>query len=300
VIPLAPPITMPTPKSPLDRLRASIDRVDDQIHDLLMKRATLVEQVAAHKKDTAAPVFRPGREALILRRLIERHEGSFPRPVLIRIWREIIAGSIAIQGQASIAVFAPDQLPGYWDLARDHFGAHAAMIPILSAGEVIYAVAEGRAQVGVLPMPVDGERAPWWPPLMAMGAQAPFVIARLPFGVPGNARRVPGDVLVIGRGEPEPTGADRSLLLIETGAELSRNRLITQLGAQGLEVTLFAAIEPDPDHRINLLEIDDFVTATDQRLARALDPIDDRVLRASRLGSYAKPLKAALLIEERG
>lgn len=70
----------------LQSLRRQIDRIDDQLHDLIMARAALVEQVAAAKPDSGVPL-RPGREAEILRRLIARHAGRFPKGALVRIWR---------------------------------------------------------------------------------------------------------------------------------------------------------------------------------------------------------------------
>ena len=39
-------------------------------------------------------MLRPGREALILRRLVARHRGPFSRAVLVRLWRELISGTV--------------------------------------------------------------------------------------------------------------------------------------------------------------------------------------------------------------
>ena len=39
-------------------------------------------------------VFRPGREAEIVRRLLRRHRGAFPRPVIVRLWRELLSARL--------------------------------------------------------------------------------------------------------------------------------------------------------------------------------------------------------------
>src|SRR4051812_14611699 len=61
------------PVTDLAALRAELDRIDDTIHDLLIERAGIVEQVARSGKPAA---FRPGREASIVRRLVAQHRGA--------------------------------------------------------------------------------------------------------------------------------------------------------------------------------------------------------------------------------
>ena len=85
---------MPDPHWTLDDLRREIDEIDDEMHDLLMRRTTVVDAIGALKKSDGVPAIRPGREATILRRLITRHEGKFPRALVVRIWREILSGKI--------------------------------------------------------------------------------------------------------------------------------------------------------------------------------------------------------------
>ena len=288
---------MATSTVSLDELRRRIDEIDDQMHDLIMQRAEVVEAIAGTKKRGKVPVVRPGREALILRRLVGRHRGRFPRAVMVRLWRELISGTVAIQGDFTVAVCVPEDRPGYWDLARDHYGSHASMVAYHSVGEVLRALAEGRAAAGVLPMPIEGERDPWWQLLAVSGASAPRVMARLPFAGRGNARGDDGDVLVVGYADPDPTGDDRSLIVIEAHRELSRARLIAALKDAGLPVTFFVAHEPDVEVAWNLVEIDDLVTAGDSRVQKALKPLGERILRVAPIGGYARPFAPAALAD---
>src|SRR5579862_3515967 len=87
----------------LDALRRRIDALDDGLQDLLIERAGIVEQVSRLKQGDALPPFRPGREAQILRRLAGRHRGTFPRAAMVRLWREILGGSVATQTALSVA-----------------------------------------------------------------------------------------------------------------------------------------------------------------------------------------------------
>src|SRR5207244_11582542 len=94
-----------------------------------------------------------------------------------------------------------------------------------SVGQVIRAVTEGQASIGVLPMPQEGEAGPWWRHLVSKDDSAPRVVARLPFGARGNARSDGADALAIGRGAQQETGADRTLLMTQSAADISRGRI---------------------------------------------------------------------------
>jgi chorismate mutase/prephenate dehydratase len=286
---------MATRPSSLDELRRRVDEIDDRLHDLIMQRAEVIEEIAGTKKRDGVAAMRPGREATILRRLVARHRGRFPRAVLVRLWRELLSGTIAMQGNLAVAVCMPRSTPDYWDLARDHYGGSTPMLAFHSASEVLRALGEGRAAAGVLPMPAEGESTPWWPLLTASGAAVPQVVARLPFAGSGNARNDGSEAVVIGYSELDPTGADRSFIALEISGELSRARLIGALNDAGLMITLFAAHEPQGASALYLVEIDDLVLPGDPRLAKALQPLGERVARVAHLGAYARPFTAAAL-----
>ena len=281
---------MADPHWTLDELRRKIDEIDDELHDLLMRRTEIVAEIGALKKTDRVPALRPGREAMILRRLMARHKGPLPRPLIVRIWRELLSGTIALQVDFAVAVFAPDTAPGYWDIARDHYGSHTPMTAYSTAVQVLRAVTEGQASVGVLPMPQDGEAEPWWPHLASADPATPRVIARLPFAGDGNARREEAEAFAIGRGDIEPTGADRSLLVIDTSRTMSRGRLLSALKTGGFQPSFLAASERGPDIAADLLELDGIVPADDKRLKEALRPLGEAVDGISFLGGYARPL----------
>jgi len=289
---------MSTASPTLADLRRRIDELDDALHELLMERAAVVESVGKLKRADATPPLRPGREAQILRRLLARHRGPFPKPILVRLWRELLAGSLAIQAELHIAVHASEKSAGLWDLARDHYGSHTPMTGFRSTGEVLRALADGRATLGVLPVPGQGDNVePWWRFLAAGEAPVPRIIARLPFGGRGNARSDDGDGFVIGAIAPEESGADRSLYILETGDDLSRGRLLAALGNAGLPVNVLAAADGEGSGATLLVEFDGWIASDDARLSEALAGLGGKVRRCTWLGGYARPLSAAELAE---
>lgn len=288
---------MPMSTTTLDDLRRRIDEIDDQVHDLLMKRTELVEAIAAEKRGSNVPALRPGREAVILRRLAARHSGRFPRPALVRMWREMLSATVGMQTQFAVAVYAPREGNGYWDLARDHFGSHTPMTAYRSIGQVIRAVTDRQASVGILPMPQEDDPDPWWRFFVSSDEATPRVLARLPFDGRGNARGEGRDALAVGSGTLEPTGADSSLIVCETRGEISRARIFSGIAASKLACSFFAAHKPSEDTTLNLIELADFVVPSDKRLMQFKEHIGATAVveRIVSLGSYAVPLAAVPL-----
>jgi chorismate mutase/prephenate dehydratase len=280
---------MPT-KVALDDLRHQIDRLDDQIHDLLIERAALAGQVAAAKGATG--MWRPQREAAILRRLVARHRGAFPRAAVVRIWREIMSAMLGLEGRFSVAVCASPDQSGFWDMTRDHFGTSASFTTYQAAGAVMRAVTDDPTVVGVLPWPRDLEPDAWWR-YLAGDDEGPRIVARLPFGGGDPS----ASALVVARAAIEPTDDDRSFIGIETADEVSRTRLLSTLAAAGCDVGFVASHRERADQPAvrHLIEIAGHLGSQDARLAAIRDAAPDEIRRAQWLGSYATPLGNGVL-----
>ncbi len=281
----------------LEDLRRQIDDIDDAMHDLLMRRTEVVQRIAALKEADGGSRFRPGREASVLRRLVRRHRGPFPRPVLVNIWRQLMSALVGLQGPFSVAVYEADAAEGYRDLARDHFGGRTPIVQYRSVRQVVRSVMEGAAAVGVLPEPEDGEADPWWRTLLAEEKKAPRIVARLPFAGSGNGREDKSALVIAGHW-PEPTGHDHAFLVIETEGEISRARLRTALTEAGLAPRVFAALRVSEDPLLwqNWVEVTDYVAPSDSRLAALVKQPGTAVKRIIPLGACATPLTAAELL----
>jgi chorismate mutase-like protein len=272
----------------LEELRRRLDAIDDRLHDLLIERAEVVALVADHKRSNNLNFYQPEREAQIIRRLAARHRGPLPPASLVRIWRELLAATVSLEAPFAVAVYAPAGSPGFWDLARDHFGSSMPIAAHGSIAQVIRAVAEAPDSAGILPMPQEGEPDPWWRHLLSQDRNTPRVVARLPFGPRGNARAADSDALVIGHGAPQRTGRDRTLFATET-AEISRARILGLLSALDLGCTFFASSE-QIDGAADLIELDSFVPLSDPRLERFRTHLGPALHRLLPLGGYAVPL----------
>ncbi len=278
-------------KKSLDSVRREIDAIDDAIHDLLVKRAKVVEKIGALKGGDGANL-RPGREANILRRLVGRHAGGFPKPILVRIWREMFSAHVRQQGPFSVAVYAGGNRTGYRDLARDQYGSCTPMTMHQSASRVIDTVARGEATVGVLPVPGQEDAEPWWPQLTSQGTNAPRIIARLPFAGSGDAQGGDWEAVAIGRLAPEPTGHDRTYVAIDAAEEIAPSRLAKGLADSGLAATPLGLWhnEQTPGAWLHLAEVEGFLDP-DNRLLRGITSVFEGLVKQTvLLGGYAVPL----------
>ena len=284
---------MPVRSPDLEQLRRRIDEIDNRLQDLLIERMKVVSSVAEAKRSNGgAPAHQPAREAEIIRRLIGRSR-EFPPATLVRMWRELLSATVRQQRTFAIAVYAPPEAPGFWDLARDHYGSHTPLLPCRSTAQVIRTVTDGQAAIGVLPMPQEGdsEPDPWWRHLLSTDENAPHVIARLPFGARGNARSDGADALAIGRGPEQETGRDRTLIVSENSPDVSRGRMISVFSALGLAPRFIASCE-HAEGLNTLLEIDGFVPRSDSRLDSFRARLAPGLYRVVWFGSYAAPVSA--------
>ena len=257
----------------LAALRAAIDNIDDAMHDLLMRRAALAAGMAAGRVKAGGPTFRPGREAAILRRLLARHEGPLPRPVVARLWRDIIASSLAQQGPFSMAACgAADGAAAH--AARGHFGLLTRLTLHPTPAGALAAVAAGEATVAILPAAERGDRpaAAWW---MQMEVPRLQVLAALPFlAGPEGARP---EALAVAAFRPEPSGRDRTLLRFAGVNDVGRiGGALAALGLPPCRVIWHHAPAA-------LAEVEGFLDPADPRLA-ALPFSSVQVL-----GAYAEP-----------
>jgi len=275
----------------LSELRRQIDEIDTAIHELLMQRTEVTQRIGA-AKGAKSVYMRPGREAVVLRRLIARHRGDLPRALIVRIWREIFAAVTALQGPFAVAVYAPEGSFGYRNLARDHFGWRTPITAYRSAAQVLEEVSDGRATAGVLPVPVEDGTSPWWRILARDGAALPRVVARLPFAqVESSSAEVPA-ALAISVAEPEETGHDRAYLVVETGQLVSRSNFKQLLANAGFEARDIQSWEEGDDRSLNLVEVEGFVPADDARLARLREQDDGTFTHVWAVGGFAVPLTA--------
>jgi chorismate mutase/prephenate dehydratase len=139
----------------LQRLRESIDRVDDAILEALNERAKLARAVGSLKVGQA---YRPEREAQVLRRIKERNPGPLAGETVALLFREIMSACLALERPITVAYLGPKGTFSERATLK-HFGLAAAALPTASIDEVFRSVESGAADFGVVPVENSTEGA---------------------------------------------------------------------------------------------------------------------------------------------
>jgi chorismate mutase len=282
----------------LETVREEIDVIDDAIHDLIMRRTALVEEVREIKRDWPIKI-QTAREAEIVYRLFDRHRGPFPKRELYVIWRQLIVATLSFEGPFSVAASVADGDESCWHLARDHFGAFTRIDRCGLPAEVLDRVARQDAVVGVVPLPGEGPDPGWWTRLPAAAPQPPRIVARLPFVGPSNAVAADRGALALAPVAVSPSGRDRAYVVARAERPPTIERLAAALARAGLPPVATAGWRSDDGGGWSALaEIDGFVATDDDRLARSASLLPEAGLRLLTLGGYARPLAPEELTAE--
>lgn len=247
----------PATQSPvsLETVRARIDVIDGDLLRLLDERAALAKQVAAAKAASGAGQtfgLRPGRETQVLRRLLALPREGATDALVIRVWRELMAESLALQGPFNLSVWGGPAPARAVELARLRFGA-APRLRTTARPEEAVAAAKVLGGVGVLML--SGESA-WWGRLLAEPSLKVFAV------LPCLNAWGPPSALAIAQVEVEPTGADVTLWV--TDAPGSANSVIEALSRDGVAAELLSEAGG-----LKLFTLAGYYQPQDERLARA-------------------------------
>ena len=139
----------------LSSIRESIDRIDEQVHELLNERAKLAQAVGLSKKSGQAPstveFYKPEREAQVLRKVVARNRGPLRNEEVVRLFREIMSACLAQQEPLKVAFLGPEGTFSQQAVLK-HFGHSVRALPLPAISEVFDEVLAGHADFGVVPV----------------------------------------------------------------------------------------------------------------------------------------------------
>ncbi len=132
----------------LKKLRASIDALDQQLLELVNRRAAHAHSIGQLKNGI---VYRPEREAQILRRIKEANPGPLSDETVARLFREIMSACLALEKPMAVTYLGPQ---GTFSEAAaiKHFGHAANAIACTSIDQVLHKVEAGEVDYAVTPV----------------------------------------------------------------------------------------------------------------------------------------------------
>lgn len=245
----------------LDNIRQNIDRIDNEVHDLLMERAALASSIAAEKKKRGMPVVHPAREARMIRRLLSRHKKPLPEMAVMRIWRELVSAVSMLQsGLSAQFVNYGDEVKNY-KIILDYFGS---LLPVTKAENTLNtlnSLNKGETDFVILPL-----QDAFLNDLIKFSLEdkdqdsSLSIVQMLPFIRSTKPEEDNQDFIVIMRAEFEPSDDDISYVCLSCeNLDLIESH-IEKLKTLGVDVSNTKALKIDSKHA-TLLTINGYVGA---------------------------------------
>jgi chorismate mutase/prephenate dehydratase len=139
----------------LNELRAQIDALDAEILALINRRADCAHEIGQIKEGA---IYRPEREAQVLRRIKELNPGPLSAEAAARLFREIMSACLALEKKLSVAYLGP---AGTFSEAAaiKQFGHAAEAVACDSIDQVFRSAESGATDYCVVPVENSTEGA---------------------------------------------------------------------------------------------------------------------------------------------
>jgi chorismate mutase/prephenate dehydratase len=149
----APPSPPTSPPSPADlhRLRLQIDGLDEQIVQLLNRRAGVVVQIGKLKQQQNEPIYAPDREQAVLEKVRTLNHGPLANRCLEAVYRELMSGSFALEKPLRIGYLGPAGTFSHAAAVRK-FGSSVEYVPLADIPSVFEEVVRDHIDYGLVPV----------------------------------------------------------------------------------------------------------------------------------------------------
>lgn len=205
--------------------RKKIDAIDTEIHQLLMNRAELVQNVQ-NAKALEGPIvnaMHADREIEMFRRFSANHSGCLPLASLQRMFREMIATFSHLQ--CPFRVFVLKGEPLHRDTARYFYGTVIEVVECETVSEMLAQVAAPTSDIILLP--ADAKNLAEFAETVGQGCQ---IFARLPFWDDGEAYGLElPDMFVVGHAPLKTVDNDYTVIAVNADNGQGE-KLLTEVG----------------------------------------------------------------------
>jgi chorismate mutase len=145
--------------SQIDKLRKQIDKIDFQILDLLKRRSKIAEKIGKEKK--SSNLFRPERQANILRNILKKNGNNLNPLYILSFWRSIFLSQIDVQGGIKL-LLSNNIANSYIKTIYDYFSHDIEIITMNNTSKALEKVYNGKNILTILPYPSYNKGAQWW------------------------------------------------------------------------------------------------------------------------------------------
>ena len=283
--------------------RDAIDAIDRQILTLLNERATHARAIGALKGTGA--VYRPEREAQVLRRIKDLNEGPLPDEGVARLFREVMSECLAVERPLTIAYLGP--MGTFTQMAAiKHFGHAAVTVPCTTVDDSVRLVEARQAlaqcqfwlnahlggDVQRVAVSSNGEAARLAQLDENVAAIASQTAAEI-YGLTKIAENIEDEpnnttrFLVLGHQDTTASGKDKTTLIVSAPNQVGMlHRVIEPLTRAGISLTKFESRPSRTGLWEYLFFIDIEGHESDERVQAALAQLRETAAFVKVVGSY--------------
>ncbi len=258
----------------LPEFRREIDKIDDQIIDLLKERMKIVAQVGEYKRSCNEHfLIKSSREADMIKDLVIKADGALPKSTIVSLWRKIITSANMLEQEIKIALHNPAKIPDYEYLVKEYYGDFIPIYSHDSVTSIISFMERNEIQIGIFAIPNENDNFEsgvenWWINL-ANNKSNIKIFAKIPFIENINDYNFTKKNLVaVAIKEAESSKEDKTLLVIETAKEISKSQIQNAIKDSAFEGRIIKTAKLKQIDNINfsLIEIDGFHLQTDEKI----------------------------------
>ena len=159
----------------IKQFRKKIDIIDSDILKLLNKRTELAYKIGIEKK--SSNIFRPERQAYILRNLFHLRNNKITPDIIFSYWRAIFLAQTKLQGNIKIITSKSISKLQYNDILN--FFTHEVKIQgYNNINQALKILLKNKNSLLILPYPKNKAEKDWWTDFDFSAAK---IIASLPF-----------------------------------------------------------------------------------------------------------------------
>lgn len=285
-------------KNSLIALRSEIDKIDNQILNLIGQRMNVVRQVGELKTANNEKFFiKSSREADMIKELIKKIDFNFPKSAIVNIWRKIIVSANMFEQPLNIAIHNPKNVSDYAYLVKEYYSDEVPLSFHDSVANIVLEIEKGKAQIGIFALPKSTDfksdlTENWWINL-ANNKLGIKVFAKIPFVEFANKSLANNEIelVAVAIKEAEKSIEDNSLIYVEVDKNITKDDIIHALKISGLKAKILKSVKsPQVENIIfYLIELEGFFDEKDDNLKALIKSEIKPFVKI--LGSYALPIK---------
>ena len=178
----------------LESLREKIDKIDAKILELLNKRSVIAKSIGKEKKSDN--LFRPERQAFILKKLFNIKNNQIKPEVILSYWSSLFISQVEIQGGLKLLI--PRKINNsYLKNIYDYFSHNVKIIKYESINNARKKILHEKNTLLVLPYPGSSIQNNWWSKYQFKNT---YIVSTLPFLLKSNQKP---NLVIISKYRPE-------------------------------------------------------------------------------------------------